>query len=238
VEQGQANYDTSQKLLQGGSTGLDTIMVSKLRSLGVTNAVDIAMFMKLGLDQPTTQQYIAKYTGKTVEQVRKALLGGVDAYGSMIDSVVGKGSRFNKATGGDRNTLMLGDLKQFDRTVKNSKGEHGATVQESMHNQFAPGAGKGGDVEVTPGATTGADAQNAGAAGTQVATDTTMQGMLTTTGKSVTDAMVAAIQKGWAVGADEIRKAGVELSKGATKNHVNPQSGHKSFGGTKEQKAQ
>jgi hypothetical protein len=238
VEQGTANYETSQNLLNGGSSGLDTIMISKLRSLGVTNAVDIAMFMKLGLDNPTTQQYIAKYTGKTVEVVRKALVGGVDSYGSMIDSVVGKGSRFNKATGGDRNSLMLGGVKQFDLTVKNSKGEHGATVQQSMHAQFAPGAGKGPEQVVTPGATTGKDVENAGQAGTQVATDTTMQGMLTTTGKSVTDAMVAAIQKGWAVGADEIRKAGVELSKGATKNHVNPQSGQQSFGGTKGQKAQ
>jgi hypothetical protein len=237
VQQGLSNYKVTENLLQGGSSGLDTIMVSKLRQLGVTDAVAIANFIKLGLTNPNTQQSIANYTKKSLKEVRAALLEGANSYEGMINTVVGKENmdRFNQATGrvgkdgkfhkGDMTTLMLNDVKSFENTTAG-----GAGVTSAMKAEFAT---EGTPAPVEASAETGSDVQAKGKAGETVSSDEQLQRLLQGTGKTVTDAITAAVVKGFTDTANAVKAAGDKLAASKPAGPAATAAPGAPFGGTK-----
>jgi hypothetical protein len=237
VGQGIANYEAQSRLMQGGSSGLDMIMVSKLRQMGVTNAVAIDTFIKMDLRNPKTQQAIANYAGKSLSEIQKMLGEGADVYKGMFESVIGKDemNRINKATGGDVTTLMTTGLKAFDNTTAG-----GGTFMDTLKSSIS-GGGMGDPNAVALGAETTADKQNYGQAENQVAVDEQMRKALEGTGKTVTDAITQAVVKGFLDVADEVRKAGdrIQADKstatpiGSDRDSFNSRKGNSPYTGTK-----
>ena len=208
VNQGAMNFEAQTRLIQGGSTGLDMILVSKLRQLGVTNAVAIDTLIKMDLRNRRNQQAIANYTGQSLETVQKTLGEGADTYKGMFESVLGKDQmdRLNKATGGDVTTLYTSGLKAFDNTTAGG-GRFLDTLKASLE-----GRGQGNPSTVEMGFETGRDKANFGEAANQIAVDEEMRRMLESTGKTVTEAISQAVVKGFLDVAEEVRKAGDRIS--------------------------
>lgn len=207
VQQGITNFESQNKLMQGGSSAMDTILISKLRQLGVMNAAAIDAFIKLDPTLPRTQAQIAAYTGKSIEEVQKAMGSVAGAYKNMFETVLGKDQmdKFNKATGGDMMTLFTSGTKAFDNTTQG-----GATFSEGMSRRFS-GGGTGDASSVAQGAESFADKQNAAAATQTLTIDEKMREILAGTGKTVTDEITKAIIKGFEVTSEEVRKAGDKI---------------------------
>lgn len=207
VGQGIMNFEAQSRLMGGGSSALDTILISKLRQLGVTNAVAIDGFIKLDVRNPRTQQQIAAYTGKSIDEVRRLLGEAAGAYTNMFETVVGKDQmdKFNRATGGDMMTLLTTGVKAFDNTTAG-----GGTFSSGLRSSLT-GGGTGRGESVGLGLESMADKQNAAAAQQQIMIDDTMRRVLEGTGKTVTDEITKAVLKGFEVTAEEVRKAGDKI---------------------------
>jgi len=223
VQQGIINSQRADSLISSGSSGLDMVLVSKLRSLGVTNAVAIDSFIKMGVDNPRTQQAIANYIGKDVGIVKKALADSAVSYSNMMTSVLGKDevARFNKATGGDQITLLQSGLRAFDNTAAG-----GATFSQSLEAKLG-GATAGSINDVQAGAPTRADIKDQAQAAQQRQIDESLKTVLEGTGKTVTDALTGAIVKGFQQMADEVKSAGDRITEDKTSTRSKPFTGTK-----------
>jgi hypothetical protein len=229
VQQGIANFEQQGKMIQQGGSAMDMILVSKLRTLGVTNAVTIDAFIKMDVRNPKTVDAIAKYTGKSPDEVRAALGEVAKTYSSMFGAVIGKGEaeRFNKATGGDLATLLTTGVKAFDNTTAGG-GKFMDSLQASLGGK---GRGDGGKVEV--GFETMADKENAARATQQVTVDDQLKKALGDTGKTVTDAITAAVVKGFLDVADEVKRAGDRIVSDQHAATATPFNGPKDMDGRK-----
>ena len=223
VQQGIMNSQRADTLISSGTSGLDMVLVSKLRSIGVTNAVAIDSFIKMGIDNPKTQQAIANYIGKDIGVVKKALADSADSYSNMMTSVLGKEevARFNKATGGDQITLLQSGQRAFDNTTAGA-----ATFSEALKAKL--GGGPGASInDVQAGAPTRADVKDQAQASQQRQIDESLKTVLEGTGKTVTDALTGAIVKGFQQMADEVKGAGSRIIDDKAAQKPAPFSGTK-----------
>lgn len=223
VQQGIANYESQTKLLEGGSSAMDTIMISKLRMLGVTNAAAIAAFIKLDPRLPTTQERIAAYTGKSRKEVAEAITGAFQSYNNMYETVLGKDQidKFKQTTGIDMQTLFQSGVKAGENTAGG-----GATFAQGL---VASGAGNVGSGQgVGMGLETMADKQNAAQAANAADLDAKMREILAGTGKTVTDEITRAVIRGFEMTNEEVRKAGDKLiQSGQNRSDTDPQRSQK-----------
>jgi hypothetical protein len=228
VQQGIMNSQRADTLINSGTSGLDMVLVSKLRSIGVTNAVAIDSFIKMGVDNPRTQQAIANYIGKDVGVVKKALADSATSYTNMMTAVLGKAEvdKFNKATGGDQITLLQSGRRAFENTT-GPEGQKGATFAESLAAQLG-GTGSGASInDVQAGAATRADIKDTAQAAQQRQIDESLKTVLEGTGKTVTDALTGAIVRGFQQMADEVKSAGDRIGEDKAASSKKPFTGVK-----------
>lgn len=231
VGQGIANTQAFDRLSQGGSSAMSTIMIQKFREIGVTNPVTIDQFIGMDVKLPSTQAAIAKYTGKTVAEVRKALIGDVgQAYAGFAQSVLGKAEmdRVNAATGGDTLTYRTSGLKAFDNTTKG-----GATFSQSV-DRMATGV-EMDPSKVTTGAQSLNDKQDNATAAISATIDATMREILAGTGKEVTREITKSILDGFLQTAKEVQKTGDKFLQQREDNGAAPPAAKAPFEGTKKQ---
>ncbi len=204
--QGITNFEALQQRMGIGGGGINTIMIQKLASMGITNAFAVETFSKMDLTASSTHEAISKYLGGKMspKEVAAALGSSLDIAKTAFASSVGAPEleRLNRATGKDVSTLyMTGSLKAFD----NTKG--GGGFFDVAKASFTPPEGSK-PVEVA--AVSGADITDRGRAGVEAGADTAMQNMLNKTGAQVSDAITRAVIKGYQNTIDEIQKLGAK----------------------------
>ncbi len=235
VQQGIMNFQAQENLINGGSSALDMMIISKFRQLGVTNPVAISMFMKMGLRNKNTYEAIAKYVGggMTAAKVAAVLSETAGSYKNMFEAVLGRDEmkRFNDATGGDAITLLTTGRRAFNNTQAGAEGFIGG-----LEKSFTTAEGDGTKVNV--GAQSFGDLKDKAIAERDTQTDAALREILAGTGQKVTDALTEAIIAGFIKTGEEVRAAGQKLMEQRESNGAAPSGGTKApFNGTKQQRS-
>ena len=235
VQQGIMNFESQNRLMGGGSTAVDTIMIAALRGLGVTNPIHIDMLIKmggkLGINDSKVVNTIINLTGKSEAEVRSALRGIATTHKRMSETVIGKENidAFNKASGGDALTLLNAGERAFDNTTRG-----GATFSEGFENRMG-GGGAGAASTVAKGEETFEDKLAGAEAEKEFQLDADMRRVLEGTGKKVTEEITGAILKGFTNTAEEVRKAADNLIRSQQREGASAPNGSTNapFKGTK-----
>jgi hypothetical protein len=219
VQQGITATQTVDNLMNGGSSAMSAMTISKLRELGVTNAFAIDTFMKMGLGNRKTHDAIARYVGggMTASKVREALRGVIGTYSNMVKDTIGGDElkKLNAATKGDVTTLYTENKKAFENTQAG-----GATFQQASEGMFKEGAGTG-DTSMKGFnmlADSGGDKTNKAQADLQRQIDAAVKEAIAGTGKEVTSAIMDSIVDGFTRTATAVREAGERYNKSAADN--------------------